>query len=298
MWLRHHGDMLVGVVDVGANTVRLQISQGRTSVHRDKAMLRLGESIERLGRIPDEKLDETAVVVRRYAEKARRLGVQRLEVLVTSPGRQAANGRELIDRLAAAAGAPARVLDATEEGRLAFLGATSVTRGPSRRLVAVVDVGGGSAQIAIGTRRDGLAWVRSLDIGSMRLTSRMDFDDPPGLDAVREARAVVERELDGVVPPFPQSGIAVGGSARAIKSIVGPELGRPQLASAVSLLAQLSADEIVERYDVEPDRITTLPAGAVILAVIQERLAVPFRVGRGGVREGALLELESRREAA
>jgi exopolyphosphatase/guanosine-5'-triphosphate,3'-diphosphate pyrophosphatase len=290
--------MLVGVVDVGANTVRLQISRGRESVDRAKVMLRLGEMIERFGRIPDHKLDETAAVVAGFADEARRFGVQRFEVLVTSPGRQAANGGELVDRLARAAGAPARVLDATEEGRLAFLGATSLSRGPSRQLIAVVDVGGGSAQITVGTRREGAAWVRSLDIGSMRLTSRMRFADPPGLDALAAAREEVELQLEGILPPLPHSAIAVGGSARAIKSIVGAELGPAELASAVTQLARLPAEEIVERYDVEPDRVRTLPAGAVILAAIQARLAVPLRVGRGGVREGALLELDSRREAA
>jgi exopolyphosphatase/guanosine-5'-triphosphate,3'-diphosphate pyrophosphatase len=298
MWLRHDAAMLVGVVDVGANTVRLQVSRGKESVFRDKQMLRLGDSIERFGRVPDDKLEETESVVSEFATEARRLGVQRLEVLVTSPGRQAANGRELIGRLAAAANAPARVLESTEEGRLAFLGATAATRGPSRRLVAVVDVGGGSAQIAVGSRRDGPVWIRSIDIGSMRLTSRMAFSDPPGLEAMRTARDVVEHELEGVVPPFPYSAIAVGGSARALKAMVGAELGSGELASAVSLLAQLSSDELVERYGIELDRVPTLPAGAVILSAIRARLGVPLRVGRGGVREGALLELDSRREAA
>jgi exopolyphosphatase / guanosine-5'-triphosphate,3'-diphosphate pyrophosphatase len=298
MWFRHHAAMLVGVVDVGANTVRLQVTRGNGSVLRAKATLRLGESIERFGRIPDEKLDETAVVVGRFAREAHKLGVERFEVLVTSPGRQAANGEELIGRLALAANAPARVLESSEEGRLAFIGATAGVRGLSRRLVAVVDVGGGSAQIAVGTRRDGPAWVRSFDIGSMRLTRRMSFSDPPGLAAIGATRDVVERVLDGVIPPFPQAAIAVGGSARALKSMLGGELGPGELASAVSLLAQLSAAEIIERYGIEPDRAATLPAGAVILAAIRSRLGVPLRVGRGGVREGALLELDSRRQAA
>jgi exopolyphosphatase/guanosine-5'-triphosphate,3'-diphosphate pyrophosphatase len=291
--------MVEGVVDVGANTVRLQVSRDNESVLGERAMLRLGEAIERSGRIPDEKLDEAAAVVAKFAAEARRLRVQRFEVLVTSPGRQAANGAELVGRLATAAGAPARILDATEEGRLGFLGATAATRGPSKQLVAVVDVGGGSAQIVVGTRRNGPAWARSLDIGSMRLTSRMGFADPPGPEALAAARGEVVRLLEGVVPPLPQAGIAIGGSARAIKSIVGPELGAHELERVVDVLARLPAAEIVARYGVEPDRIPTLPAGAVILAAIQERLAVPLRVRRrGGVREGALLELASRREAA
>jgi exopolyphosphatase / guanosine-5'-triphosphate,3'-diphosphate pyrophosphatase len=298
MWLRQHGAMLVGVIDVGANTVRLQVSRGTTSVHRSKAMLRLGESIERHGALPEEKLDEAAAVVRRFADEARRRGARRLEVLVTSPGRQAANGAELVARLASVSSAPVRVLDAAEEGRLAFLGATALSHGPARRSIAVVDVGGGSAQITVGTRRDGPTWVRSLDIGSMRLTSRMGFADPPGHEALAAARLEVLRHLDGVTPPQAQSALAVGGSARALKAIGGSRLDAAELDQLVALLAELPAAQVVERYGVHAERVPTLAAGAVILAAIRELLGVSFRVARGGVREGALLELESRREAA
>jgi exopolyphosphatase / guanosine-5'-triphosphate,3'-diphosphate pyrophosphatase len=298
MWRRHDAAMVVGVVDVGANTVRLQVSRGSASVHRSKAVLRLGEPIERFGRLPEEKIDEAAAVVARFAREARKVGVRQLEVLVTSPGRQAENGDELLERLTVASGAPVRVLDAVEEGRLGFIGATSVTRGPARRLVAVVDVGGGSAQIAVGTRRDGPAWIRSLDIGSMRLTSRMAFSDPPGDAALERARSEVEVYLEEFVPPLAESAIAVGGSARALKSIAGSRLGTPELADVLSLLGRTPASEVVARYGVHTDRSRTLPAGAVILAAVQARLGVPLRVGRGGIREGALLELEREREAA
>jgi exopolyphosphatase / guanosine-5'-triphosphate,3'-diphosphate pyrophosphatase len=294
----HHPVMVVGVVDVGANTIRLQVSRGRVSVYRAKAMLKLGEWIERLGRLPAEQLDEAAAVVGAFAAEARRNGTQRLEVLVTSPGRQAENGAELIERLAQAAAAPARVLDALEEGRLAFLGATTTMRIPSRRLIGVVDVGGGSAQIAVGTRRDGAAWVRSLDIGSLRLTGRMGFGDPPGEAAIAAARMEVERHLDGFAPPLPHVLLAVGGSARALKPVAGPELGTQQLDDAIALLARLPAEEVVSRFGVDHDRALTLPAGTVILAAIRERLNVPLVVARGGVREGAVIELERRRAAA
>src|SRR6516164_759233 len=190
----HSGSMPVGVIDVGANTVRLNVSDDGEEVHREKVMVRLGDAIERTGSVPAAKLDETAALIERFVDDARELGVQRLEILVTSPGRQALNGRELIARIEAAAeGAPVRLLSAQEEGRLGFLGAIAGTRGPARRLVAVCDVGGGSSQVAVGTRREGLAWVRSIDIGSMRLTSRLLGEDPPGDAAVARARDEVER---------------------------------------------------------------------------------------------------------
>ena len=292
--------MPIGVIDVGANTVRLNVSDDGEEVHREKVMVRLGDAIERTGSVPDAKLDETADLIERFVDDARELGVQRLEILVTSPGRQALNGRELIARIEAAAeGAPVRLLSAQEEGRLGFLGAIAGTRGPARRLVAVCDVGGGSSQVAVGTRRDGLAWVRSVDIGSMRLTSRLLEDDPPGDAAVARARAEVDRLLEGFVPPAPETALAVGGSARALRAIVGNVLGADELDEVAGILARTPAPEIAALYDVHLDRVRTLAAGAVILEALQARLHVPLRVVRGGgVREGAAIELASRRQAA
>ena len=60
LWLGHHGSVPVGVIDVGANTVRLHVARGGDAIYREKAMLRLGESIERLGVVSEEKLAETA----------------------------------------------------------------------------------------------------------------------------------------------------------------------------------------------------------------------------------------------
>jgi exopolyphosphatase/pppGpp-phosphohydrolase len=101
------------------------------------------------------------------------------------------------------------------------------------------------------------------------------------------------------VPPAPELALAVGGSARAIRSIVGPVLGPDELDEVAGILARTPADEISQLYDVHADRVRTLAAGAVILEALQARLHVPLRVVRGGgVREGAAIELASRRAAA
>lgn len=298
MWPRHHRVVPVAVIDVGSNTARLHVARGTHGLYRERAMLRLGESIEQTGAIPEAKLVETAECVAGFARLARLHGAERVEVLVTSPGRQAANGDELLARLAGAAGAHVRLLSAEEEGRLGFLGAVGATGGSPRRPIAVCDVGGGSTQITVGTRRDGPNWVRSIDIGSMRLTSRALNDDPPGEAAVEVARAEVERQLDGVFPPVPEIALAIGGSARALRNIVGVKLGADELDNLVRILARTPADEIVEHYAVDSQRVRTLTAGAIIFEVICERLGVHLRVASGGVREGAVLELAGQREAA
>jgi exopolyphosphatase/guanosine-5'-triphosphate,3'-diphosphate pyrophosphatase len=299
MWLRHHGGVLVAVVDVGSNTVRLHVARGGEAVHGARELLGLGESVERFGSIPEAKLSEVSACVTEYIAEAHRLGAERIEVLVTSPGRQAANSVELLERLRVAAQVPVRVLSAMDEARLSFLGATAATQTPSRKLVAVCDVGGGSAQISVGTPRGGPAWAHSLDIGSTRLTSRCLQDDPPGIAALEAARAEVDRYLDGVVPPLPKIALAVGGSARALRKVVGsPLLGRAEMSAAADLVASVASPEIAARFDIAPARARTLPAGVLILAAVTERLGVPLRVVPGGIREGAVIELEAASRAA
>jgi exopolyphosphatase/guanosine-5'-triphosphate,3'-diphosphate pyrophosphatase len=299
LWRRHDEAMLVGVIDVGSNTVRLVVTRDDETVLQRRALVRLGEGIERTGSISELKLAETAHTVAEFAGLARKQGAERIEVLVTSPGRQADNGADLLERLTAAARVPlVRLLSAEEEGRLAFLGAIEKANVESDQIVAVCDVGGGSAQITVGVRDSGAAWTRSIDIGSMRLTSRLLPNDPPGEAAVVAARAEVARYLEPVMPPLPQSALAVGGSARALRSLVGAQLGADELERAIALLTHTPTSELIGDHDLNPDRVHTLTAGAIILAGIQELLGVPLRVVRGGIREGAALEVRSELAAA
>jgi exopolyphosphatase/guanosine-5'-triphosphate,3'-diphosphate pyrophosphatase len=290
--------MPVGVVDVGSNSVRLLLARGTTPVLSLRETLGLGECVERLGRIPRAKLRETARVVASFVDAAWDHGAGRLEVLITSPGRQAANGDELLEAISLLASAPARIISAEEEGRLAFAGALSATGGPAGRRVGVVDVGGGSAQVAVGSRRTGASWIRSIDLGSRRLTSRLLSDDPPGPAAVAAARAEVERLLDGFHPPERRTALAVGGSARALRRIVGGSLGREELAVATDILARTPSAELIARYDLSPERVATLAGGAVILTVLQQHLGTPMKVVRAGLRDGAVLRLGDERRAA
>ena len=287
--------MPVGVVDVGSNTVRLQVTQAGRTVLTKREMLRLGADVETTGRVSDAKLQLTAEVVAGYARDA---GAAQLEILITSPGRQATNGERLLEALRRAGDCRARILTAEEEGRLGFVGALAVAAPPGGRTVAVVDVGGGSAQVVVGTRRDGPRWSRSIDLGSQRLTSRMAFGDPPSLAALTAARAEVDAALGVFDAPTVRAAYAVGGSARALKRLAGAKLDASELAGLATLLSDTPGAVLCERYDVDPARARTLAGGAVIVAAIQHRLGVPLRVTRGGVREGALLELAAAERAA
>lgn len=290
--------MPVGVVDVGSNTVRVVVSDGGRTLLSEREMLRLGADIELHGAIPEDKLERTAHVVAGFTADARSAGATTVEILIASPGRQAANGARLVDVLQGASGCPARVLSSAEEGQLAFLGALSCVSVPRSRLVAVVDVGGGSAQVVVGTRKDGPSWTASIDIGSQRLTSRILGGDPPGAAAVRSGRAEAERYLEDVEPPAVRTALAVGGSARALKRMAGSRLGAGELRDVLARLAETPTAAVAAQYGIGPERARTLAAGACILAAVQERLGTPLRVQRGGLREGALLTLAARQSLA
>ena len=290
--------MPLGVVDVGSNTVRLLVTDHGKPVLTLRETPGLGACVERDGSIPTEKLAEVAAHVHRFVEAAAAVGARDVEVPITSPGRQARNGAELLATIQAATPAPTRILSAQEEGRLAFVGATGSVHLPARRRVAVVDVGGGSSQIVAGSGREGIVWSGTIDLGSRRLASRELAGDPPTTDELAAARQDVERLLAGLEPPEVRSAFAVGGSARALKRLVGGRLGADELDEAVDLLAHTTAAELVERFDVNPARAETLAAGATILSVVQARLGAPLKVVRAGVREGAVGELAARRRAA
>ena len=109
--------------------------------------------------IPADKLAETAGVVERAGAHAREMGAERIAIVATAAMRQARNGDELAGAVEHATGVPARVLTEEDEARLAFLGATPHARRAVRgQPVAVVDVGGGSTEIAVGTIEEGVTW--------------------------------------------------------------------------------------------------------------------------------------------
>jgi exopolyphosphatase / guanosine-5'-triphosphate,3'-diphosphate pyrophosphatase len=286
--------MKVGIVDIGSNTVRLLVARrqrdGLAALAEERRHLFLGEDVERDGRLTKARIDQAARWAGRYARAARARGADAVDVLVTAPGRQAANGDELVRALAAATEAPVRILSADEEGRLAFAGAVA-TAPRLPETVAVCDVGGGSSEVVVGTVSGGPAWARSLDLGAVRLNRRFLGDDRPGKRALAAAREEVERHLEGFTPPLPQAALAAGGTARALRKIVGRELEAEELDAALRILSKRPAAKVARTFGLHEHRASTLAAGAVILAGLQARLGVPLLVSRAGLREGAALAL-------
>ncbi len=285
--------MRIGVIDVGSNTVRLLVATSRDGVvkpvHEERTALGLARDIEQSGRISTAKIARAADLTRRYARDAAEAGAGHIEVLVTAPGRQSANGDEFVAAIASATGLPVKALSPEEEGRLAFAGVVATFPAPPASL-AVCDVGGGSTQLVFGTGVGGPVWFRSLDIGSLRLAQRFLAHDPPQKHEVEALRAGVESSFSGLAPPLPRCAVAAGGTARALRRLVGRTLGPKQLAKAAAELSACPAATIADFYRIPLWRAESLLAGVIVLTEAQRRLHVPLVVARAGLREGAVLE--------
>jgi len=282
--------MRVGVIDVGANTLRLLVATGDgiggvAGLHTTRVELGLGEDVELHGAIAEEKLERAEIAASEEAATARRLGCDVVEIVVTSPGRQAENAADLVASLARVTGAHVQVLSAEEEATYAYEGALACTPNLPES-VAVCDVGGGSTQIVVGHRDGEPDWIRSLDLGSLRLTRRALHGDPPTATEIASAREIVDDLFAELTPPLPQAALATGGSARALRKLVGEELGPAELAHALDIAASRPARRLVKDYAVSPRRAGTVVAGALLLTAAQRVLSVPLLVARGGLREG------------
>jgi exopolyphosphatase/guanosine-5'-triphosphate,3'-diphosphate pyrophosphatase len=292
----------VAVIDVGSNTVRLLVADGPRPdgtlepVREERTYLGLAADILRHGGVSRARREKTAAVAGRYSRLAGRLGADDVETVVTAPGRQGHGADELVAALTRAVGRPVRILSADDEGRFAFLGATA-RLDRDTGVIAVCDVGGGSTELAIGTVLLGPAWVRSADVGSLRLTRRLLEGDPPRTRSVERARAEVRAALEPLSPPRADLALAVGGSARALAKIVGRELDAESLGEAVELARRRRAAKLARVYGFDAARAETVLAGALILSELSRRLDAPLRLGRGGLREGIALTL-ARRMAA
>ena len=277
--------MRIGVVDVGSNTIRLLLAQvdagNLRPLAKERVRLSLGAEIERTGVVSDVSIATAAKAVAKLCGLARRGGAQALEVFLTAPGRQSANADHLVEAITRAARHSVRVLSTEEEGRFAYAGAVATADIDLPTCIAVCDVGGASTEIAVGEPDSDPTWVRSVDLGSVRLTERVGPAD--------SARAEAARAFGAVAPPGVDAALAVGGSARAARRLVGASLGESELVEASRIVATRAPESISREYGVHRTRVRILPTGLVLLAEVQSRLGVPLHVCDGGIREGAVL---------
>jgi exopolyphosphatase/guanosine-5'-triphosphate,3'-diphosphate pyrophosphatase len=294
--------LICACIDIGSNTTRLLVADAGNGQLRElmtqRAFTRIGKSLDAGGSISAEKVAETADVVATQAKLAREVGAEHIVTVATAAIRNAPNRDELLAAIERAGGMCAEVLTGEEEARLSFVGATRTLLSPADGTIAVIDVGGGSTEIAVGEPDGAMAWSASFRIGSGFLADAYLRSDPPSVDELEKVRRHVAGTFEGLAPPPAESAVAVGGTATSLRRLLGAELSHETLERGIRVLCTTPIAEVAARFELDVERIRLLPAGILVLEAISDLLELPVRIARGGLREGVLLELVEGRRLA
>jgi exopolyphosphatase/guanosine-5'-triphosphate,3'-diphosphate pyrophosphatase len=287
--------MLCAAIDIGSNTTRVLVAEPRegqlNKVMEQRAYTRIGKSTTKDGSITQPMIHEVGEVVSTQVRLAEELGAEAIKAVATAAIRQARNRDEVVQAIGEVSGVEVEVLSEEEEGRLAFIGATKTLGHPVEGRVAVVDVGGGSSEVVLGTVAGGADRVHSFQIGSGMLAEELLKSDPPSAAELREVRERINEFFDGLEVEQPDQAVAVGGSATSLRRLVGAVLEYETLERGVRVLAGDPIDEVARRFELDPRRVGILPTGVLLLEKISQLLGQPLQIGKGGLREGVILDL-------
>ncbi len=286
--------MLCAAIDIGSNTTRVLVAEPQKGqlrkVMEQRAYTRIGKASRHDGKIDDDKIEEVAEVVATQLRLAEEIGAEAIRIVATAAIREAGNREEAVAAFEHAAGMAVQVLSEEEEGRLAFIGATKTLGHPVEGSIGVVDVGGGSSEIILGTVADGVQAVRSFRIGSGSLADDFLESDPPSPSEIRKLRDHIDDFFADVDVEHPDQAVAVGGSATSLSKLVGTVLEYETLERAVRVLSGDPMEDVARRFELDQRRVKLLPAGALLLEKLSELLGQPLQIGKGGLREGVILD--------
>jgi exopolyphosphatase / guanosine-5'-triphosphate,3'-diphosphate pyrophosphatase len=289
--------MLCAAIDIGSNTTRVLVAEPQDGqlrrVMEQRAYTRLGKASGRDGTIGPEKVAEVAEAVATQVRLAEELDAEAIRIVATAAIREAPNRDEVVGEITCASGLPVEVLSEDDEGRLSFIGATRTLEHVVQGDVGVVDVGGGSTEIALGTMSEGVRRVHSFKIGSGSLADSFLSSDPPSAAEIRAMRDHIGSFFEGVQIDRPEQAVAVGGSATSLRSLVGGVLEYETLERAIRVLTGDPIAEVAKRFELDPRRVYLLPSGVLLLEKISELLGCPLQIGKGGLRVGVILDLLS-----
>ena len=281
---------MIAAVDCGTNTIKLLIGDPPDVAVRETRMVRLGQGVDRTGRISDEALARAFAAVDEYAALVRAHDVSRIRFCATSATRDADNGGVFAAGVRDRLGVSPEVLTGDEEAALAFDGAVRHLQTPPASPVLVLDIGGGSTELVLGGATPDAA--HSMDVGSVRLHERHLHDDPPTPAQVRACVEDIDTTLDES-PVDPASAATVVGVAGTILSVVAgvldlPAYDRDVLDQSVVAVSEVHAfvDRLVampleERLALpwmHPGRADVIDAGALILSRVLRRTRVESMV--------------------
>lgn len=286
--------MLCAAIDIGSNTTRVLVAEPQEGqlrkVMEQRAYTRIDKASKHDGAIDADKVAEVAEAVATQVRLAEELGAEAIRTVATAAIREAANREQVIGEIERTAGVPIEVLSEHEEGRLAFLGATKTLGHSVEGDVGVVDVGGGSSEIVIGTVTGGVRSVLSYKIGSGQLADDFLSNDPPSAAELRAVREHIADSFEAVEIEHPDRAVAVGGSATSLRALVGAVLEYETLERAIRVLTSDPIARVAKRFGLDPRRVRILPTGVLLLEKLSELLGQPLQIGKGGLREGVILD--------
>ncbi|GAA4522922.1 MULTISPECIES: Ppx/GppA phosphatase family protein [Nonomuraea] len=292
--------MRVAAIDCGTNSVRLLVADAGEAaladVERRMEIVRLGQGVDRTGRLAPEALERTFGAMRAYRKLIDQHGASATRVVATSATRDAANRQEFTDGVREIFGVEPEVISGSEEAELSFTGATrglvrlspetEVPQGPLPPYL-VVDIGGGSTEFVVGSEHAESAI--SVDIGCVRLTERhlRDAGDPPSAAALEAVVADVEAALARVEDEVPvRDARTLVGLAGSVTTVAGVALDLPaylperihharlsseQVHDVTRRLLAMTHDERAALPVMHPGRVDVIVAGALILDRIVRR---------------------------
>jgi exopolyphosphatase/guanosine-5'-triphosphate,3'-diphosphate pyrophosphatase len=274
----------VAAIDCGTNTIKLLIGDLPEVAVRETRMVRLGQGVDRTGRLAEEALARAFAALDEYAVLIAAHHVDRIRFCATSATRDAANAEEFAAGVAARLGVRPEVVSGEEEAALAFDGAVRNLREAPAEPVLVVDIGGGSTELILGAGgAPGAAY--SMDIGSVRQHERHLHSDPPTAAEVAACVADIDAALDAC-PVDPGAAATVVGVAGTILSVVAGVLDLPAydadaidqsvlpVADVLAFVDRLVAMPVAERLALpwmHPGRADVIDAGALILSRVLRR---------------------------
>jgi exopolyphosphatase/guanosine-5'-triphosphate,3'-diphosphate pyrophosphatase len=282
----------VAAIDCGTNSIRLLVADVDsttgvlTELDRRMEVVRLGQGVDRTGRLAPEALARTLDQAAEYAAVIEELGATRTRFVATSATRDAENRGEFVEGVLARLGVEPEVVSGNEEAELSFRGATGVVAAHHEGPFVVVDLGGGSTELVLGTDAPEAAW--SMDVGCVRLTERHLRSDPPTAEEIAAARADVRAALDVATQTVPLGKAAtLVGLAGSVTTVTAHALGlerydRDRIDGAVLSVEQTldACEDLLGRTRAErealgfmhPGRIDVIGAGALVWSEVVRRV--------------------------
>jgi exopolyphosphatase/guanosine-5'-triphosphate,3'-diphosphate pyrophosphatase len=283
----------VAAFDCGTNSLRLLVADldlaAGTSkdVVREMRIVRLGQGVDRTGRIAEASLQRVFVAVEEYMEEVRGLDVDQIRFCATSAARDAENADDFVAGIRDRVGVQPEVLVGDDEARTSFAGAVRDLP-PLPEPLMVVDIGGGSTELILGTGDGAVEAAHSLDIGSVRLNERHLHTDPPTKDEIREAVVDIDAALDTSTVDLGRAAsvIGVAGTVTTIAAgVLGLEHYEPELIhrsvlrldavqGQVTQLLSMMVEQRKALGYMHPGRADVIGAGGLILDRVLRRTTV------------------------